>query len=252
MSLPAMVHSGNSMLTQSGPLKCASFLQTAGIYKLNNYNDTINTGDFVIANGTPTSIQNLGGSAIVVQSGNASFSGQSAATMLNLSPGSAWTLSVPTMSKSISAHYASIGNCKALPYTGQMARPQFCKMDTGDINWNLAMVIPRFSILSARRTSSFPASVLTEAIQSTSGMRCAIPTTPLTPLKCPSATGASGAWSAPVNGTIAGDVGPVASNNMTVRRHVRWSVLGQFGNTFASDSLQIGLTAQDNFSNMTP
>jgi hypothetical protein len=252
MSLPAMVHSGNSMLTQSGPLKCASFLQTAGIYKLNNYNDTINTGDFVIANGTPTSIQNLGGSAIVVQSGNASFSGQSAATMLNLSPGSAWTLSVPTMSKSISAHYASIGNCKALPYTGQMARPQFCKMDTGDINWNLAMVIPQIFdtlgapniLVSCQRLDGSDTVDLWYALRDSDN---AVDT-----VKMSFRNGASGAWSAPVNGTIAGDVGPVASNNMTVRRHVRWSVLGQFGNTFASDSLQIGLTAQDNFSNMTP
>ena len=86
---PPIVHNGIGALSQSGMLKCASFLQTAGTYNLNSAIDTImnpTNGDFTITNGTASSITGLGNSTIAVKSGNAGFSGQGAANMLNLSP----------------------------------------------------------------------------------------------------------------------------------------------------------------------
>jgi autotransporter-associated beta strand repeat/autotransporter-associated beta strand repeat len=252
---PPIIHNGGGTITQAGLLKCESFLQTAGAYNINGAIDSImglTIGDFTIANGTGSSITGLGNSTIAVKYGNASFAGQSTANMLNLSPASLWTLSVPTMSKTITAQYAIVGNCKAVTYAGLMAQPQYCAMAPGDSNWNMAAVMPQMydtvgtanSIVASQRPDNSDTVDIWYKLQD--------PDNAIDTIKMTFRNRISGTWTVPVNGTIVGDVGPVASNNVSVRRHVRWSVLGQFGNTFASDSLQIGLTAQDNFGNTTP
>jgi hypothetical protein len=252
---PPIIHTGSGTITQAGMLKCASFLQTAGTYNINSAIDTImnpTNGDFTITNGMAGSITGLGNCVIAVKYGNASFSGLSAANMLNMSPPSPWTLSVPTMSKTISAQYAIVGNCKAITYAGLMALPSYCAMAPGDSNWNMAMVMPQIydtlnhvnSLVANQRTD------VSDTIDIWYGLFD--PDNAIDTVKMSFRNGVSGAWSAPINGTIVGDVGPVASNTMMVRRHARWSAIGQFGNSFASDSIQVGLSAKDNFGNMTP
>ena len=251
---PPIVHNGIGALSQSGMLKCASFLQTAGTYNLNSAIDTImnpTNGDFTITNGTASSITGLGNSTIAVKSGNASFSGQGAANLLNLSPPFPWTLSVPTMSKTISAQYAIIGNCKAITYAPLMAQTQFCAMVPGDSNWNMALVMPQiYDTLGTPNLLAASPRAAGDTIDIWYELND--PDNAVDTVKMSFRNGVSGAWTAPVTGTIMGDVGPVASNSMSVHRHVRWSVAGQFGSSFSSDSIQIGLTAQDNFGNVTP
>ena len=251
---PPIIHNGSGMITQAGMLKCASFLQTAGTYNLNGAIDSImdpSTGNFTITNGTAGSITGLGNSTIAVKSGNASFSGQGAANMLNLSPAAPWTLSVPTMSKTISAQYTIIGNCKAITYAPLTAQPQFCAMAPGDSNWNIALVMPQiYDTLGTPNLLAASPRAAGDTIDIWYELND--PDNAVDTVKMSFRNGVSGAWTAPVTGTIMGDIGPVASNAMSVHRHVRWSVTGQFGGSFSSDSIQIGLTAQDNFGNVTP
>ncbi|MGB7569922.1 MAG: hypothetical protein WBM07_18810, partial [Chitinivibrionales bacterium] len=251
---PPIIHNGSGTLTQAGMLKCASFLQTAGVYNLNGAIDSIMdpaTGDFTIGNGTAGSITGLGNSTIASKYGSVNFTGQSAANMLNLSPVAPWTLSAPTMSKTISAQYAIIGNCKAITYAPLTAQPQFCAMAPGDSNWNMALVLPQ--IYDTLGTPNLLASSLRAAGDTIDiWYELNDPDNAMDTVKMSFRNGVSGAWTAPVTGTIMGDVGPVASNAMSVHRHVRWSMAGQFGGSFSSDSIQVGLIAQDNFGNVTP
>jgi hypothetical protein len=65
---------------------------------------TVN-GDFAVINGSTGTFANLAGKTITV-AGNASLSGQSYATYLNLNPGSAWTLNVAGTLTATSARIA--------------------------------------------------------------------------------------------------------------------------------------------------
>ena len=247
---PNIIHSGSGMINQSGRLKCASFLQIAGTYNVNGANDTITTGDFIFANGTNNSILNFGGSAFVVQNGNASFSGQSAVNLLNLNPPSHWRLDVSAAGKTKTAQYSVVGNCNA--NGGLIAQPLYCAMAPNDTNWNYSAVMPQLfdtlgminGLVAYQRTNGGDTVDLWYQLRD--------PDNSIDTVKFFFRNGQTGAMNAPIMGSIIGDVGPVNSSDSSIHRHIKWCVAAQFGNAFASDSIQIGLTSNDNFGNITP
>jgi hypothetical protein len=145
---PAVIHGGSGTLNQSAPLKCSSFMQTAGAYNINGFQDTITAGNFSITNGTSNSFLGLANSAIVVQTGNAGFSG-APGNLLNLNPGSPWRLDAASGNKT--AQYATIAQCDASG--GAAAVPANCAMGQGNVNWNAALVLPElFDTLGTKAT----------------------------------------------------------------------------------------------------
>ena len=247
---PNIIHSGSGMINQSGRLKCSSFLQIAGTYNVNGANDTITNGDFIVTNGTNNSILNFGGSAFVVQNGNASFSGQSAVNLLNLNPTTHWRLDVSAAGKTKTAQYAVVGNCNA--NGGLMAQPLYCAMAPNDTNWNYSAVMPQLfdtlgminGLVAYQRQNGGDTVDLWYQLRDPDNL--------IDTVKFFFRNGQTGAMNAPIINSITGDVGPVNSSDSSIHRHIKWYAAAQFGNSFASDSIQIGLTANDNFGNMTP
>ncbi|MDB5104420.1 MAG: hypothetical protein JWP91_2109 [Fibrobacteres bacterium] len=112
---PYIVHSGASTLQlATNDLTAAGFSQSAGILSFNGRNVAA-TADFVVTNGTTTSLTGLGGRTITV-GGNATFTGQ-AGNLLNLNPGvSGWTLTGGASSV-VTATFANISYGTVNPST---------------------------------------------------------------------------------------------------------------------------------------
>ena len=239
---PAVIHGGSGTLNQSAPLKCSSFMQTAGAYNINGFQDTITAGNFSITNGTSNSFLGLANSAIVVQTGNAGFSG-APGNLLNLNPGSPWRLDAASGNKT--AQYATIAQCDASG--GAAAVPANCAMGQGNVNWNAALVLPElFDTLGTKATI--------QALQRPDGSdtvdiyyQVRDPDNPVDTVKVFQRSGVSGAWQPFSN--VAGDIGPVAANDSSIHRHVRWHGAGQMGTAFSSDSMQLKIIAIDAYSN---
>jgi hypothetical protein len=245
-----IIHSGSGTLTQMGNLKCASFSQTAGTYNLNGKNDTITSGDFTVSNGNSGSLTGLDNSSIVVQNGNASFSGQNAVSLLNLNPPTHWRLDVSAAGKTKTAQYAVIGNCNATG--GLMAQPLYCAMALNDTNWNYTALMPQIydtngmvnSLVAYQRSNGNDTIDLWYKLRD--------PDNSVDTIKFFFRNGSTGAMNAPAIGSVTGDFGVVNSSDSSIHRHIKWFAVAQFGNSFTSDSIQIGLTANDNFGNLTP
>ncbi len=240
---PNIIHCGSGTLTQAGPLKCNSFLQTAGAYNLGGFSDTVTAGDFTIAGGSASSVTGLDNAAIVVSAGNASFSGQ-AGGLLNLFPSAPWRLNV---SGTKSAQYANIGNCDAS--SGPAGTPWRCMLGSGNLNWDASAMAPRifdttgvpgYVFASQRKDGSDTVDLFYQLID---------PDDALDTVSLQYRNGQSDAWK-PVT-LIYGDIGPVPAIDSSVHHHVRWYCAGDLGRLFASDSLQLMVTAIDVYFNKT-
>ena len=103
------------MRLSTNNLSGVSFVQSAGVLDLNGKNITT-TGVFTVNNGTPATFANLGGSTITV-GGAASLNGQ-AGNLLDLNPGSSWTIAA---TGALTATYATIANSNSSHSTGSAA-----------------------------------------------------------------------------------------------------------------------------------
>ncbi|MFC1476499.1 LamG-like jellyroll fold domain-containing protein [Fibrobacterota bacterium] len=128
-TLPSVLHSGPGKLKLDyDTLDAVSFVQTAGQLDF-NYRDIDVSGEFKVLNGTDSAFINLAERKIVA-GGDAHFAGQSS-SLLNLNPASKCTL---TVSGSLTADYATIGNCVALGSQG-VADAATCIDSLNNINW---------------------------------------------------------------------------------------------------------------------
>ena len=131
---PAIIHAGAGTLQlASYALSCQSFSQTAGSLDLNSQNLSITGGNFSITNGNSSSITGLAARTITV-SGTADFTATSAASKLNLNPGSAWTLAV---TGTLTASLATLGNNTASVSAGSCSN---CANTGSNTNWNFSSV----------------------------------------------------------------------------------------------------------------
>jgi hypothetical protein len=240
---PNIILSGSGIVNQTGPLKCRSFMQTAGTYNLSGNQDTVTSGDFTIMNGSSSSITGLDGAAIVVIAGNAGFLGQSASRMA-LSPASPWRLDV---SGSKYAQFANIGNCNASG--GSIGQPTNCSMGTGNINWDESMVLPRLF-----DTTGSPAYLFASQRKDGSDAvdlyyQLSDPDDALDTVSLKYRNGLSGTWTSATS--VSGDAGPVSAADSSIHRHILWNFAAQLGGSFVSDSLQLMVMAVDAYNNKT-
>jgi autotransporter-associated beta strand protein len=127
---PAIIHGGASLLRLAGTGTYRGFAQSAGVLDFNGCDiATDNGGNFSINNGAPSTLQGLGGRNIVV-AGDAAWAGASAASKLNLNPGSPWTLNV---AGALSAAFATLNNAIASPTAGICSN---CQEGGGNSGWS--------------------------------------------------------------------------------------------------------------------
>ncbi|MDB5047802.1 MAG: C-terminal target protein, partial [Fibrobacteres bacterium] len=113
-TMPNILHSGAGTLQLStNALTTLGFFQGAGTFDFNSLNVTTaasgtNRGDFQIWNGGTSSFANLGGRTVTVV-GNTSITGSNG-SLVNLNPGSAWTLNTTGR---LTVDYGNLGNCNA-------------------------------------------------------------------------------------------------------------------------------------------
>jgi len=237
-ALAAIVLAHLDTVSQIGPLKCASFLQTSGTYNINGNIDTVVGGNFTIANGTHKSLLGLGGAGIVVQTGAASFSGQPG-DFLNVNPGTTWRLDVPAGAKN--ASYANLANCNASG--GTVGAPSHCAIGSGNVNWNSALVVPRLFDTIGTSGSINAAQRLNRGDTIDVSYKLLDADNAIDTIKMEFRNGISGSWTPTTS--VFGDYGTVAASDSTVRRHIRWFCKPDLGTVFQTDSLQIRLSVHD-------
>ncbi|MEO7423775.1 MAG: DUF2341 domain-containing protein [Fibrobacteria bacterium] len=139
-SHPNITHTGAGTLQLStNALSCLSYTQSAGTLDLNSVNlTTTSSGNFTVTNGSSASVTNMGGRTITV-AGAASFTGQ-ASDLINLDPGSAWTIAV---TGALTASYARVGYSTASVSTGLSTDGT---NEGGNSGWNFQA--PNFSAWS--------------------------------------------------------------------------------------------------------
>ncbi|MBN1759908.1 MAG: autotransporter-associated beta strand repeat-containing protein [Chitinispirillaceae bacterium] len=128
-SLPDIIKSGtDTVMISAYPLTCTGLTVNDGVFDFNGRDVTVN-GDMTFTNGTDTMVTGLDGATLTVN-GNAVFSGQSG-NLLDLSPASAWTLSVTGI---LQADYAVIGKSNAGGGVQGQASVN-CTDSGGNTNW---------------------------------------------------------------------------------------------------------------------
>jgi len=128
---PSIQHTGSGTLKLNGSsLTANSFTQTAGTLDLSGLNITV-SGDFVIDNGTPSTILNLGGCTIQSTTGNIRLNGQSD-SLLNLNPSTTWYLKASY--GNATATYATVARSDAS--MGHTVQATNCVDSGGNSNWN--------------------------------------------------------------------------------------------------------------------
>lgn len=104
-TMPAVTHAGTGTLDIAGALTTRAFTSSDGGLDFNgNAITTVAGGALTITNGGPSTISGLDGTAITT-AGNASFTGTSTSSRINLDGTSAWTIDAGGI---LSAEYATI------------------------------------------------------------------------------------------------------------------------------------------------
>jgi hypothetical protein len=135
-TMPAVLHTGTDTLRLlTNDLICNGFTQSAGTLDLNGRNvSTANTGTFTISGGSSTSFAGLAGRTIY-SDGDATFSGVSG-NLLNMNASGTYTIQVKS-GKSLTANYANIAYCTALPASPGGTALQSSNSGN-NVNWNFA------------------------------------------------------------------------------------------------------------------